>query len=130
MHWPAPEVDSDVAHDRGPVMVTIEYKIDTDALDDFSAAMANMRRIRVRDGAIQWGLYQDAADPTLVVEFFTVESWLEHLRQHDRVTHTDKLDQDVVHALFPEAQGGRKARRAAAHNDRPLMRHACSPPFT
>ena len=99
MHWPAPEIDSEVGHDRGPVMVTIEYKIDTDALDDFSAAMANMRRIRVRDGAIQWGLYQDAADPTLVVEFFTVESWLEHLRQHDRVTHTDKLDQDVVHAF-------------------------------
>ena len=99
MHWPSPEMDSEVGHDRGPVMVTIEYEIDPDALDDFTEAMGAMRRIRERDGAIQWGMYQDASDPALVVEFFTVESWLEHLRQHDRVTKTDKLDQEVVHTF-------------------------------
>jgi hypothetical protein len=26
-----------------------------------------------------------------------VESWLEHLRQHDRVTNSDRVLQEVVH---------------------------------
>ena len=32
-----------------------------------------------------------------MVETFLVESWLEHLRQHDRVTNSDRLLQEVVH---------------------------------
>ena len=98
-HWPTPLVDGDVEHDSGPVLVTIEYRIAPDRVSDFFAAIQEMRRIRRRDGAIHWGVYEDTAQPGTVVETFTVESWLEHLRQHDRVTNADRVHQDALAAF-------------------------------
>jgi len=99
-HWPAPLVDGAVEHDSGPVLVTIEYHVDPAKLSDFFTAMQAMRRIRRRDGAIHWGVYEDTAAPGTVVETFTVESWLEHLRQHDRVTNADRVQQDALAAFL------------------------------
>ena len=99
-HWPAPLVDGAVEHDSGPVLVTIEYRVDPGKLRDFFSAMQEMRRIRRRDGAIHWGVYEDTAVPGLVVETFTVESWLEHLRQHDRVTNADRVQQEALAAYL------------------------------
>ena len=36
-----------------------------------------------------WELFDDIEDPTRKVECFMVESWVEHLRQHERVTVAD-----------------------------------------
>jgi hypothetical protein len=52
--------------------------------------MKRVRRIRRRDGAISWALLADVAQPNRYTETFVVESWLEHLRQHERVTVTDR----------------------------------------
>jgi hypothetical protein len=52
--------------------------------------MQKVRAERRRDGAIFWGLFVDTNEPGRYVEFFTLESWLEHLRQHERVTGTDR----------------------------------------
>ncbi|RSY86910.1 MFS transporter [Sphingomonas koreensis] len=98
-HWPAPLVDGTVEHDSGPVLVTIEYRVDPAKVSDFFAAMQEMRRIRRRDGAIHWGVYEDTSQPGTVVETFTVESWLEHLRQHERVTNADRIQQEALAAF-------------------------------
>ncbi|WP_205028057.1 MFS transporter [Oleisolibacter albus] len=99
MHWPAPVMVAEGATDRGPVMITVEYCIDPAQATAFTAAMQRLRQIRHRDGAISWGLYQDAGDPGRMMESFVLESWLEHLRQHERVTHADREDQALVHAF-------------------------------
>lgn len=52
-----------------------------------------MRRIRRRDGAFMWELFNDIEHLDRMVECFMVESWLEHLRQHERVTVADR---DVI----------------------------------
>jgi MFS family permease len=100
-HWPTPIVDGDVdvEHDSGPVLVTVEYRIDPAKVPAFFTEMQKMRRIRRRDGAIHWGIYEDTAAPGTVIESFTVESWLEHLRQHDRVTNADRLQQEALRAF-------------------------------
>ena len=61
--------------------------------------MADMQRIRRRDGALQWGLFVDATDRWRYLEEFLVESWLEHLRQHERVTVSDREVQAQVRLL-------------------------------
>src|SRR5690606_16672558 len=96
LHWPAPSIDGELEQDSGPVLVTVEYQIRPEAVPEFFVAMQGMRRIRKRDGAIHWGLYEDSSRPGLVIETFTVESWLEHLRQHERVTNADRVEQDAV----------------------------------
>jgi MFS family permease len=89
-HWPEPPPLSGIHHEHGPVLVTVEYLIDPHRGKEFTHAMKAMRRIRRRDGAIRWGLYEDAAEPGRYLETFVVESWAEHLRQHERVTVSDR----------------------------------------
>jgi MFS family permease len=90
VHWPEPITVVEPKPDRGPVLVTVEYRIDPNQSQDFRHAMREMRRLRRRDGAFRWGLYSDTADPARFVETFLVESWAEHLRQHTRITEADK----------------------------------------
>ncbi len=89
-HWPAPAVVGDEEADHGPVLVTVEYRVDPANAEAFARAMRDVRRIRLRDGAIRWDLLIDPADPGRYVESFMVESWLEHLRQHERITVADR----------------------------------------
>ena len=88
--WPAPRVASDLALESGPVLITIEYRIDPERAPEFTAAMQDLRRIRLRDGSLQWGLFNDTDVPDRWTEMFLVESWVEHLRQHERVTVADE----------------------------------------
>jgi MFS family permease len=90
VHWPAPNVVRELAHDQGPVVVMVEYLIDLERARHFHRVMKRVRRIRRRDGAISWGLLADVQQPDRYTETFVVESWLEHLRQHERVTVTDR----------------------------------------
>jgi predicted MFS family arabinose efflux permease len=102
MHWPAPIVTHEVAQDRGPVLVTVEYRIDPQDREPFLTTLEKLGRERRRDGAYAWGVFEDAAVEGRMVETFLVESWLEHLRQHERVTNTDRVLQDSVHRFHTE----------------------------
>jgi MFS family permease len=97
MHWPAPIVTHEVEQDQGPVLVTVEYQIDPSNREPFLAALENLGRERRRDGAYAWGVFEDTAIEGRMVETFLVESWLEHLRQHERVTKADRVLQDLVY---------------------------------
>ena len=89
-HWPAPVVTAEPEGDRGPVLITVEYRIDPARAEDFARAMRDVRRIRLRDGAFRWDLLSDPGDPGRYVESFLVESWIEHMRQHERITVADR----------------------------------------
>jgi MFS family permease len=102
MHWPTPVVTHDVEQDRGPVLVTIEYRIDPRNRELFLAALEKLGHERRRDGAYAWGAFEDAAVEGRMVETFLVESWLEHLRQHERVTNADRVLQDAVHRFHTD----------------------------
>jgi len=88
-HWPEPMMATPVEGDRGPVLIQVEYHVSPDDRIAFLAALRRLSLARRRDGAYAWGVTEDAAAPTLVVEWFLVESWAEHLRQHRRTSHAD-----------------------------------------
>jgi MFS family permease len=89
LHWPEPRVVIEPRTDAGPVLVTIEYRVDAAHEQEFLSLMRDMGRLRRRDGAAEWGLYRDMADAGLFLETFVTESWIEHLRQHKRITVAD-----------------------------------------
>jgi predicted MFS family arabinose efflux permease len=96
MHWPAPVLADDANADRGPVLVTVEYQINPEKRDGFLAAIRDLGQQRQRDGAYSWDVFEDAAESGRFLETFMVASWLEHLRQHQRVTNADKVLQDAI----------------------------------
>jgi len=102
MHWPTPIATHDVEQDQGPVLVTVEYRINPNDRAPFLAALERLAQERRRDGAYAWGVYEDAGEEGRMVETFWTESWLEHLRQHQRVTNADRVLQDSVHRFHTE----------------------------
>ena len=80
----------------GPVLVSVTYQVPEADMAEFTSTMRRVERQRRRTGARRWGLYRDLAAPDLVLEVFVVESWAEHLRQHDRRTTTDLVALDIV----------------------------------
>jgi MFS family permease len=99
MHWPAPLLAIEADTDRGPVLVTVEYRIAPDKRDTFLGAIRNLGQQRQQDGAYFWDVFEDAAESGRFVETFMVSSWLEHLRQHHRVTNADRVLQDAIRGL-------------------------------
>jgi predicted MFS family arabinose efflux permease len=51
MHWPAPVLTHEVENDRGPVLVTVEYRIDPRDRQPFLFALEKLGQERRRDGA-------------------------------------------------------------------------------
>ncbi|MGO8858478.1 MAG: MFS transporter [Steroidobacteraceae bacterium] len=100
MHWPNPVLGQQVESDAGPVLVTVEYRIDETNREAFLRGLDLLSHERGRDGAYAWGLFEDVAEPGRFLETFLVESWLEHLRQHKRVTNADRVLQQHVHRLL------------------------------
>jgi MFS family permease len=99
LHWPDPIYVSEPHPEAGPILVTVEYQIEPDRAEDFTAAMREVKRILQRDGAVRWGLFADPARPGHYTETFLVESWAEHMRQHARVTGTDRDAQDLARSF-------------------------------
>ena len=98
-HWSDPKRATEPHPNHGPVLVTVEYIIDPNRLDEFTDAMTELSIQRRRDGAFQWHLFCDVSSPQKQLETFFVESWAEHMRQHERVTVSDRLVEDKVNAF-------------------------------
>lgn len=87
--WKLPVTRQPVDPDAGPVLTTIEYRIDPARAEEFREVMQQSRSSRLRQGALSWELFRDTNDPGRFLEYFVDESWVEHLRRFDRVTAAD-----------------------------------------
>jgi hypothetical protein len=85
-------------------LVPVEYRIAPEKRELFLAAVRDLGPQRRRDGAYAWDVFEDAAEKGRFLETFMVTSWLEHLRQHHRVTNADKVVQDAIREFGPASQ--------------------------
>jgi len=99
MHWPEPITNRSVDPESGPVLVTVEYRIDPRRREQFLRALARYARARRRAGAYDWAIFEDPAAEGRFVETFLTDSWIEHLRLHQRVTRADRKVEETVHGF-------------------------------
>jgi MFS family permease len=98
--WPEPHLERDPDDHDGPILVTVSYPVGAANEDAFVAAMGEVRRGRLRTGAVRWGLFRDGAEPGRFVEAYLVPSWDEHWRQHTgRLTGADRAAEERALAL-------------------------------
>ena len=103
MHWRAPVVTKRIDNNQGPVLVTVEYRVDAKHRADFLGALDELGEERKRDGAFAWGVFEDVADTGRFVETFLIESWLELMYQHERVTNADRVHEDQIRRLLSKS---------------------------
>jgi quinol monooxygenase YgiN len=96
LHWPVPITTAAIEPDRGPVLVTVEYHIEPKNRDQFLKVLRRYSKERRRDGAYDWALYENPAEAGRFIETFLSDSWLDHLRQHQRVTKSDQVLEKAV----------------------------------
>lgn len=89
--WKEPVTAVPVEPRTGPVVITIEYRILEEDVLEFLRAMGERRRIRRRDGAHNWMLLRDLADPLMWIERYKTPTWLDYVRHNSRMTHDDAL---------------------------------------
>jgi MFS family permease len=87
--WPEPPLVDHANTRASPTLVSIQYEIDPSRREEFATFMRSLEISRRRGGALYWGLFADPLRPGVYLEEFLVESWVEHLRQHERVTADD-----------------------------------------
>jgi len=107
LDWPAPVLAETPEPDSGPVMVTIEYRVQPAKRTEFVAAMQAVREMRRRNGAYFWELFHDSADTARFVECFMDESWIEHLRQHERASVSDREIRERAKQFMVEGESTR-----------------------
>lgn len=87
--WKEPDTELHIEPRSGPIIVSIAYTIDDDDVPEFLTLMEERRRIRRRDGAHQWRLMRDLANPNIWVEKYQTSTWLDYVRHNQRMTHDD-----------------------------------------
>ena len=102
MHWRSPAFVRPVEDDEGPILVTIEYRVDPEDKAPFLAAMQEIGYERKRDGAFAWNVFEDAAAVDRVVETFLIQSLLELRHLRARVTQADRAVEQHAHQFLRE----------------------------
>ncbi|SEQ04447.1 Predicted arabinose efflux permease, MFS family [Devosia sp. YR412] len=94
-----PVLKLDLRPRSGPIMVMVDYQIDHADIPKFLALMADRRRIRLRDGARQWGLLRDLEHPQTWTETYHVPTWIDYVRHNLRRTKADADNTEQLRAL-------------------------------
>lgn len=96
------------------VAVFVEYTVPPEHQAEFDTLMPQLRRSRLRTGAAKWSLYEDPQRPGAFTEMFTVNSWREHVSQHEgRQTGYDESLIERARALSTDGVAVRHLLKAS-----------------
>ena len=114
MHWRTPVFVHPVEDDQGPILVTVEYRIDPKDIRPFLALVHEIGLERKRDGAYAWGVFEDTQVSGRIVETFLIQSLLELRHLRTRVTIADRMIEEQARAFVKEPREGDISCRAQA----------------
>jgi len=111
-HQDSPHGPTAIPLEAGPILVQVEYAVPHADKEAFLAAMTPVRRLRLRDGAMRWALFEEPDQPPAgtirFLETYLSSTMGEHLRQHHRATAQDRA---VLAEAFQFTEGGRPGTR-------------------
>ncbi|MEZ5855157.1 MAG: MFS transporter [Hyphomicrobiaceae bacterium] len=111
-----PDVQIPLTARSGPIVVEIEYRVESDKALDFYAVMQRVRSSRTRNGAYGWCIARDIADPELWIERYYCPTWHDYLRQRNRPTTAER----ELHATAMEFHSGPEPVRIHRMLERPV----------
>ncbi len=81
-----PETRMELTGRSGPIVLTIEYRVEPDKARAFYGVMQHVQKQRQRTGGYGWSISRDIGDPALWTERYHVPTWHDYLRQRSRAT--------------------------------------------
>jgi hypothetical protein len=109
-----PHISKDIDLQAGPVVISIEYHIHKDHLEEFRQIMGRARKSRLRQGALSWSLFEDAEHVGKFIENFVFETWADYLRRFDRFTVEDLAMQEERHRYHIDPHPPKISRKIAS----------------
>ncbi|MBU3575008.1 MFS transporter [Polynucleobacter sp. UK-Mo-2m-Kol15] len=109
-----PYATKDIDLQAGPVVISIEYHVHKDRLEEFREVMARARKSRLRQGALSWSLFEDAEHIGNFIENFVFETWADYLRRFDRFTVQDLAMQEERQKYHMDSQPPQITRKIAS----------------
>jgi MFS family permease len=85
-----PEVNLSITPRSGPIVIEVEYRVNQDQAREFYGLMQKVQSTRQRNGAYDWSISRDLADPGLWTERYHCPTWLDYLRQRNRSTRAER----------------------------------------
>jgi MFS family permease len=108
---PMPALAAAPGPDDGPVRISVDYHVPRERYAEFTRVIHDLEGVRLRGGAVRWGIYRDAANAEHLNETFIMESWLDFLRSRERMTAADQEIRERVYALHSDPAGSDVAPR-------------------
>jgi len=84
-----PEVRLGIDGHSGPISIELQYRVPLDQAQAFYRLMREIQRSRSRNGAYDWSLSRNIADPEQWSERFRCPTWEDYLRLRSRRTQQD-----------------------------------------
>lgn len=116
-YHPEPFVPVKVEPDDGPVLITTEYDVPTHRLPAFVTTAHRLKKMRRREGALNWALFEDVERRGTHIENYLMTSWAEHRRQAERRTGNDQQVLDEI-TNYHNGDEGPRTRYLLGHHFR------------
>lgn len=95
----------------GPVVIEIDYRVDSAQARAFYRAAMALRASRLRNGGFAWSIARDIADTAVWTERYECPTWGDYLRVRDRQTTMDRDAQLAVMPFLVEGAAPQVRRR-------------------
>jgi MFS family permease len=106
-----PEVALAITARSGPIVIELDYRVGATAAREFYDVMLKVQLARLRNGAFDWSLSRDIADPELWTERYHCPTWADYLRMRSRFTHSDRELQTLADGFHAGGSAPRVRRR-------------------